>query len=359
MVAQPSSPIVAADAPCGPSPIVECPDQCLALLQALADGRQHRFDALASLFADPNDRGDPTSIARVTDAIEAFRSSGMRLVHDHESVRAHPFTPLANAALEKSAAGWDVRLVGSTASTNTDLSRTVRGATGFVGPRLVATEFQSAGRGRLGRRWSSTPGASLTASFALRVERSLARIDGATLVCGLAVRDVIAASGVPASLKWPNDILVDDCKLGGILVEAHDAGSATILVVGVGLNVGAREPIEVDQAALPDTDLERCGGRMLDRNQLIGQVGGALRARLAVFATSGFAPFIDEWNGVDALRDRAVLLQPALHAASDSPPRSRSGVARGVDLGGALCVDVDGVRTRVVSGDISVRPAGR
>jgi BirA family biotin operon repressor/biotin-[acetyl-CoA-carboxylase] ligase len=280
----------------------------------------------------------------------------MALTFDADAVRAHPFTVLDRDALERSAPGWLVHLVGSASSTNSDLSNAVRRETAFSRPRLLATEFQFAGRGRLGRRWSAVPGASLTASFALPLERRLSEIDGVTLVCGLAVRDVVAAHRVAAGLKWPNDLVSSGRKLGGILVEAHATDAGTALVIGIGLNVGSRESIALDGSNLPPTDLAQCNGHDLDRNRIVGEIAAALRARLAVFARHGFEPFVDEWNRADSLRNRHV----ALHASSgDRATDPRLGIARGVDVRGALLVDLDGVRTRVISGDVSVRAADR
>ncbi|MGI9025796.1 MAG: biotin--[acetyl-CoA-carboxylase] ligase, partial [Burkholderiaceae bacterium] len=114
------------------------------------------------------------------------------------------------------ASRWDARVVATTASTNSDLLDEARSGRTFSRPAVLAAEIQTEGRGRLGRRWQSALGASLTASYALRVARRLAELEGITLVCGLAVRDALARHGLRVDLKWPNDVLVDGRKLAGI-----------------------------------------------------------------------------------------------------------------------------------------------
>jgi BirA family biotin operon repressor/biotin-[acetyl-CoA-carboxylase] ligase len=326
-------------------------------MSMLADGNRHALIELAGrVLGACNTQGTE----RIREAVDGLRALGMSLAMSADHVEARPFAPLDRPLLERyltelaltGSTCWRVRVVGSSPSTNSDLLRVVRTASTFVDPALLITEVQRAGRGRLGRRWTSAPGAALSASFALRVERRLSDLDGVTLVCGLAVHDVAANHGVRAELKWPNDVLVDGRKLGGILVEAHAIGDATVLVIGVGINVLRTEAI--DQEVLPAhalqvSDLASCGGHELDRNQLAAEVASSLESRLATFSRAGFAAFTNEWNAVDAFRNRAVVLRSV-----ESEPRS--GIARGVDDRGALLLEVDGVRTRVISGDVSMRP---
>lgn len=245
---------------------------------------------------------------------------------------------------------WRVGVVDTTGSTNSDLLAAVR-ADGYDGPTMLAAERQTAGRGRLGRAWSSTGRLSLTVSYALRVARPMAALDGVTLVCGLAACDAIALHDVDARLKWPNDLLVDGRKLAGILVEALPFGAETVLIVGVGINIGPGSGAgEHASGALSATDLRTAGGTALGRNRLAAELGLALQRRLAAFAEEGFAAFADPWNRRDAFRDRPVVLL-------DDAVERLSGVARGVDGGGALLIDTADGRRRIVSGDVSLRLA--
>jgi BirA family biotin operon repressor/biotin-[acetyl-CoA-carboxylase] ligase len=327
------------------------PRECLSLVGLLADGEHHSLSALAMRVFDRVDAGD---IERIVDALVTFQELGMPLVCDGNGARARRFIPLQEQRLRQALPHWQVRVSGSTDSTNTELLGDVRAAATPTCPIVLASEIQRAGRGRLGRHWTSAPGASLTASFALRVQRRLSALDGVTLVCGLAVRDAVTAHGVDATLKWPNDVLCDGHKLGGVLVEAHAIDSASVaIVVGVGINVAPRAHVDVAMSALPPTDLASCGGHALDRNRITSEIAIALKDRLELFARAGFAAFVDEWNTVDAFHDREVLLG----STTARPDEARRGIARGVDDSGALLLEIDGACTRIVSGDVSLRAA--
>jgi BirA family biotin operon repressor/biotin-[acetyl-CoA-carboxylase] ligase len=324
------------------------PRECLSLVGLLADGEHHSLATLAMRVFGGDD------IERIADALMTLQELGMPLVREGEGARARPFIPLQQQRLRQALPHWQVRVSGSTDSTNSELLDEVRATSTLIQPTVLASEIQRAGRGRLGRRWTSAPGVSLTASFAVRIERRLSALDGVTLVCGLAVRDAVTAHGVDARLKWPNDILHDDHKLGGILVEAHAIDAASVvIVVGVGINIAPRDKVEVALSALPPTDLASCGGCALDRNRITSEIAMALEDRLGLFTRAGFAAFVDEWNAVDAFHDREVQLGSTT-ARSDE---ARRGIARGVDDTGALLLEIDGACTRIISGDVSLRAA--
>jgi BirA family biotin operon repressor/biotin-[acetyl-CoA-carboxylase] ligase len=158
---------------------------------------------------------------------------------------------------DRAAAGGDgglwtsLRVVSSTGSTNADLL-----ARGGPEGQVLAAEEQTAGRGRGGRTWVSRPGASLTFSVLLRPVTVPPSSRGwLPLLTGVAVAaGVRSASGVAAGLKWPNDVLVGDRKLAGILAEQSTDGDT--VVVGVGLNVATEErELPVSPTGLPATSL--------------------------------------------------------------------------------------------------------
>lgn len=321
-----------------------------AVLRVIADGQPRTHDQIADAL------GGVATASAIADEIERLRDYGMRIEDGAGAVVTAPFVPLDHAALAAAladigAAEWAAEVVFATRSTNSDLLAEVR-ARAPDGPVLRAAEHQLAGRGRLGRRWSSAPGTSLTASFALTLRRRLSALDGATLVCGLAVHDVLGALGVQTRLKWPNDVLFDGGKLAGILVEAHATGESSVLVIGVGINVVGRSGDGGEGAAagaLRRTTLEEAGVRV-DRNLLAARLARSLEAHMAAFETDGFRAFVARWNAVDAFAGRSVTLEV------DRGTR-RTGVACGVDDDGALRVDVDGRRQRIVAGDVSLRAA--
>jgi BirA family biotin operon repressor/biotin-[acetyl-CoA-carboxylase] ligase len=155
----------------------------------------------------------------------------------------------------------------STGSTNADLLARARdGAPEGV---VLAAEEQSAGRGRMGRSWQSPPRAALTFSLLLRpAPVPPARRGWLPLLAGTAVAGAVrTVAAVDARLKWPNDVLVGEAKLGGILAEA--VGDAVI--VGVGLNVSAA-PSELPETALPATSLRALGAASLAREPLLAGI---------------------------------------------------------------------------------------
>ena len=208
-------------------------------------------------------------------------------------------------------------------------------------------EAQTAGRGRRGRVWVSPGGANLYLSVLRSVSAPPESLQGLSLAVGVAVARALQALEVEGiALKWPNDILLDGAKLGGILLETSAAGAgAWRVVTGIGINV--RMPgsaaVEIDQ---PWTDLA-CHGMRPGRNRLAACVLAEVLAAQTQFIESGFQAFRRDWEILDALRDRQVAL--------DTASSRRRGTARGVDDSGALLLEVDGRRERVLSGDVSLR----
>src|SRR5262245_5318230 len=117
--------------------------------------------------------------------------------------------------------GVEVRVVERCASTNDLVLKTASSV-------LIAAEEQTAGRGRRGRRWHSAPGAGVTFSLGRRIQRPLRELAALSLVAGVAAARALRGIGVDARLKWPNDLVVDGAKLGGILVETKSSGYAAI-----------------------------------------------------------------------------------------------------------------------------------
>jgi BirA family biotin operon repressor/biotin-[acetyl-CoA-carboxylase] ligase len=175
--------------------------------------------------------------------------------------------PLDAAALTRSlvvpGGFWrSVTVTGQTGSTNADLlAQAANGAP--EGTVLVANE-QSAGRGRMGRRWVSPPGAALMFSFVLRPAGvSPAKRGWIPLLAGVAVASaVFSVTGLDARLKWPNDVLIGEAKLAGILAEQ----SGDAIVTGIGINVSTQRG---ELPAGPATSLAIAGAARLDRHELL------------------------------------------------------------------------------------------
>lgn len=217
--------------------------------------------------------------------------------------------------------------------------------------RVALTDHQTAGRGRRGNRWLSAPGASICLSLAYTFDRTPASLSSATLPVGVAAIRALEAAGVAgASLKWPNDIVVRDGKLGGILTERHGggAGDAATIVVGIGLNA------DLDGAAGLDAAATRLGavrdiassvaGAPPSNEVVVALLIEQVYAALSRFATDGLEPFLEPWRRLDWLRGRRVTI--------DTGHRKLDGVCQGIDPDGALLLGDGRASRRILSGSV-------
>lgn len=235
--------------------------------------------------------------------------------------------------------GFTVEVLRELDSTNSELMRRARA--GRTEPVLLVAEQQTAGRGRMGRDWQSAAGASLTFSLGL----PLAPVDWSGL--SLAVGTSVAESLNPAvRLKWPNDLWLQDRKLGGILIEtaSHGQGGsgARHAVIGIGINIAPRDGTGL--ATAPAALRELLPG--VEAGEVLERLALPLVRDVLQFARTGFGPFRERFQARDALRGRPVVL-------SDGT----SGTAQGVDEGGALLVHTAAGLQAVSSSEVSVRPA--
>lgn len=283
--------------------------------------------------------------------VAAVRGSGYRLAWPIRLLEADEIRQAADSP------GVSIDLADRTDSTNCDLTEH------FVHRRVRVAEYQAGGRGRRGRGWISPPGCGAYFSFGFRFECGLQRLGALSLVAGVVVAEVVADEGVPVTLKWPNDLLVDGAKLGGLLVEIRGASEGPCEVVaGVGINVRLpRGETESCSFIAPDqqwTDLHAAasGGadscseprRSCDRNRLIGRVADALNRAFEQFESDGFGPFMPRWRALDALNARQVR-------ATFGDGSVLDGVAAGVDEQGQLQLRcADSIRL-VNAGEVSIR----
>ena len=212
-------------------------------------------------------------------------------------------------------------------------------------------EFQSAGRGRRGRHWVAPFAAGLCLSVSWSYRDAPGTLGALSLAAGVAALRALGRLGFARlSLKWPNDILCGDAKLGGILIDLRgEAAGPAYVVVGIGINVrlpqAARERLAAEGAEA--TDLAALGG-VPARNELAAVLIAELAQALVEFGARGLAAFMAEWQAADALAGRAVRV---LHGGEPL-----EGLARGVDGDGALLLEIGGARRRILSGEVSVRP---
>lgn len=243
-------------------------------------------------------------------------------------------------ALGPLACRFDVDLLAECGSTNAELL--TRAAAGAPSGSVVVARRQTAGRGRRGRAWVSAPGASLTFSLLWRFAPGTSPA-GLSLAAGLAVVAALekVGAGGPA-LKWPNDLLNDGRKLGGILVELVP-GAAHAAVIGIGLNLRLPDAMPPELAAR-----SAVLGIDVDLHRLLAALLTELVSVLETFAAHGFAPLREAWMSLHAFQDAPVCL------LSDFA-QPRAGTCRGVDGDGALLFEENGRIERILAGEISLR----
>jgi BirA family biotin operon repressor/biotin-[acetyl-CoA-carboxylase] ligase len=165
--------------------------------------------------------------------------------------------------------GWQIERVAETGSTNLDLLEAARG--GAPAGLVLVADHQHAGRGRLGRYWVSPPGTTLLMSLLLRPSLPPGQLHLVVHAVGLAAVEACAElSGVRPGLKWPNDLVVGDRKLAGILAESVVAASGSVeaVVVGIGLNLAWPDGAPDDLAGIATT-LAEASGRTIGRDDLV------------------------------------------------------------------------------------------
>jgi len=274
------------------------------------------------------------------------RGRGYRLVAPLMWIDA----PAVQQMLGRAAEAMQLTVVDHCESTNTSLAR--QAEAGAPHGTVLLAEWQTAGRGRMGRHWASAPGAGLTFSVLWRFEKGAMHLSGLSLVVGLAIADALRMLGLhEVRLKWPNDVLVRRHKLAGVLTEIKgDMLGPCAAVIGIGLNVAlpARVIASIDQ---PVTDLARSGLDNLDRNAILTAVLSGLATTLARFEREGFPAFRQQWQAHSASHNRMVrVVLPGGEVVR--------GRMTGVDDQGALRVDTGEQTVRVFSGELlEARPA--
>lgn len=232
-------------------------------------------------------------------------------------------------------------VVALTGSTNTDLRARLPGLTK---PVLLAAEQQTTGRGRAGRSWIDAAGDNLSFSLAWHFGGELGKVSGLSLAVGVLIAETLRAGGWDVSLKWPNDLLLDGRKLGGILIDTVSTRPGAWAIIGVGINVHPHP--ERDAAAGTDTASLASDG--VDRNALLASLADGLAEGLPLFDLQGFTPFVPRWQALHAYAGEAVDL-------IEGGRLVQQGIARGIDDMGCLLLDTRAGRIAVLAGDISLR----
>lgn len=228
--------------------------------------------------------------------------------------------------------GVEVRIVERCGSTN-DLAFEAN----LAKPVLIAAEEQTAGRGRRGRRWHSAPGAGATFSLGCRINRPVRELAALSLVAGVAAARALRTLGTDARLKWPNDLVLDGAKLGGILVESRNGNQVAI---GIGINCRADRALE----GKVQRKVAHLNGSV-SRNEVIRRIGLALLEAVGQFERSGLDGLRAEWESMDAHAGQRLRVRLA-------DGRVLSGKAAGLGPDGALQLQTTKGMRSVTSGRV-------
>lgn len=215
---------------------------------------------------------------------------------------------------------------------------------------VCLAEEQTAGRGRRGRQWAAPLGAGFYGSIGWIFEEGVAALEGLSLATGLVVAQALEGYGVTKiGLKWPNDLMLDGAKLGGILIEMHlDTEGRCLVVIGVGINIdlpnGTAHQLNREVADVAG----HFPGERIDRNRLGAKIIEAVVQLLSNYGSSSFAGLRDAWCERDILKDKVVELVGAASIECH-------GIAKGVDQHGALVVETSLGIKHISSGEVSLR----
>ncbi len=323
-----------------------------SLLRLLADGEFHSGEVLAQQLqvSRASVNNALSDVGQYGLTLHRIRGRGYRLPNPPQWLEVNRLHTL----LGKDAGIFGIQILDTAVSSNSLLLQ--RAAAGAAHGSVLAVEWQSGGRGRLGRQWHSGLGNALTFSLLWRFDCGLSGLSGLSLVVGIALVRALRQLGLQGvGLKWPNDLVAAEGKLSGILIEAQgDMLGPTAVVIGIGINCSLPDAVmeRIDQ---PVSDLSRLsGGQQPDRNLLLAMVLRQMANVLGVFAQSGFASFREEWENCHIFQDKPVQLR-----LPDGD--TVGGIARGVNEEGALLVETQslaGGSARVQAyhaGEISLR----
>lgn len=313
----------------------------LTLLKLLRDGRFHSGQALGAALGISR-----SAVWKQLQHLEAELGLSIHRVRGRGYQLAAPLALLDPADIDRHsvACAWPVFVFDSIDSTNAEALRSIE--RGVAAPFLVLAERQVAGRGRRGRKWVSPFAENIYYSLVLRIDGGMRQLEGLSLVVGLAVMQTLRDLGITgAGLKWPNDVLVGQKKIAGILLElVGDPADVCHVVLGVGINVNMQMADEVDQLW---TSMRLEAGRAFDRNHVVALLGDVLQEHLNRHQSEGFSVFQAEWERGHLWQGCAVSLIAGVNQVD--------GVVMGIDGQGALRLKVEGVEKVFSGGELSLR----
>lgn len=232
-------------------------------------------------------------------------------------------------------------LLDSTASTN-DLA-----SAQTTHPCLCLAEHQSAGRGRRGRTWQSPYAQNLYLSLRWQLNHSPERLPSLSLALGITLAQRFQSLGIPARIKWPNDLYLNGLKFGGLLIEQRsEANGPCTLIVGLGVNIGMHDA-DIDQA-WTSLALQQ---HPISRNDLTIALANALMDELAHLSNQSLESRLQAFDRLDAFAGHQIRL--------DDGQRQWQGLSRGIDNWGRIQIETDDGLQAFSVGDVSLRALTR
>ncbi len=318
------------------------------LIKILSDGQFHSGVALGKAIGLTR-AAVWKHVAQLNDAglvVESVKGKGYRLVDaidmlNGEEIRQNLFSESGNRLR-------DVLVLASVDSTNDHLKKNL-GSLPLGKWDICTAEQQTGGRARRGREWLSPFAQNLYMSLAFKLSGGFASLSGLSLAVGVTIVEVLEeVCGIRSSLKWPNDVLIDQEKLAGILIDVEGEQNGPVaLVIGVGINVNMKQ-VQKDSISQPWTSLSLASGKYIDRQGLFIAIVGAMLRTIESFENEGFKGFVERWNLYDAFMGKSVVLK--------GYQEEIYGVYCGVDVNGSLLLDLAGGSRRAYSaGELSLR----
>ena len=277
---------------------------------------------------------------------------GLLRQHDGQWRLVRPLAVFSEESLQQMAGkqGFRAQLKHECSSSNDEIMALARQSADLAHKALCVAHFQTKGRGRQGRSWVNRQGECLMFSLGWTFDKPQYELGSLALVVALACRRALADIGLDVKIKWPNDLVVANDKLAGILIETARVENKTVAVIGIGINFVL--PKEVENATSVQALFQTASKQGVSVKTLLNAVLAQLDALLSEYAQNGFASCVGEYNAANRDTNRPVLLLQEGRVVHE-------GVVKGVDAQGALRLQTDKGEKTIVSGEISLRPDNR
>ena len=317
-----------------------------ALLAALSDGLPQHVSQLARLVGMK-----PQQLNGFWQQMPGH-IRGLLRQHDGQWRLVRPLAVFAEESLQQMAGkqGFRAQLKHECSSSNDEIMVLARQSADLAHKALCVAHFQTKGRGRQGRSWVNRQGECLMFSLGWAFDKPQYELGSLALVVALACRRAFADIGLDVNIKWPNDLVVANDKLAGVLIETTRVENKTVAVIGIGINFVL--PKEVENATSVQALFQTASKQGVSVEALLNAVLAQLDALLNEYAQNGFASCVGEYDAANRDTDRPVLLLQEGRIVHE-------GVVKGVDAQGALRLLTDNGEKTIVSGEISLRPDNR